>query len=352
MRGKWIPKAVVCFFLIIGLTIALPTSGYSAEKPKYVVIATAGTGTVGYQACSGLVATLQEISGVKFSAIPATKTLGRFNLLREGKVQFSWNPAGDDLFALTGVEDFKELGPQSCRTMWDSGPIDQGLATRGDSGIKTVKDLRGKRIATYPTYPMVHRYMEAAMAYANLTWKDVIPTPVSGFPAGQKALIEGAVDVAALSGQAADAYELQASVHGLHWIPLPNKTPEDKAAWARYQKIMPAFYPNTVTTAAGSDKDHPVDIWGYNYQGTCYDWSDQDTVYWMVKLMAENYDKWSKAHAYLKKWTVEHCLNSDLWFVPRAEGFIRYFKEVGKWTPKMEEKQKQLLAEYPQKMTK
>jgi TRAP-type uncharacterized transport system substrate-binding protein len=75
-------------------------------------------------------------------------------------------------------------------------------------------------------------------------------------------------------------------------------------------------------------------------------------IYWFVKQMAEHYDTWKKGHAYLKKWTVGHTLKSDMWFVPRAEGFVRYFKEVGKWTPAMEKRQKELLAKYPQKMTK
>ena len=342
--------ALIC--LCFMACLATPINGNCEENPKYIMIVLPGTGSVGYQSGTGLAASLQEITGVRFTTTPATKTMGRFNLLKSKKAHFSWNPALDNYFALKGTEDFKEMGPQSVRTMWDSGPIDQGIATRADSGIKTVADLKGKRVATYPTYPVVHLYMESAMAYADLSWDDVIPTPVSSFPAGQKAVIEGAVDVAAVSGQSAAAYELQASIHGIHWIGLPNKTAKDKAAWARFNKVNPAFYPNHVTTAAGSSKEKPIDIWGYNYQGTCYDWSDQDIVYWMVKTMAENYESWSKKHSYLKKWTINHNLNSDLWFVPRAEGYIRYFKEKGMWTEKMQKKQDELLAMYPQTMTK
>ena len=352
MKGKRAYKFFVCFFLVVGLLILAPFSGHCVEKPKSVVLALAGTGTAGYQSGTALAASLQEITGVRFATIPATKPLGRTGLMRDGRAQFMWSPAVDSLFALEGRADFNELGPQSIRGMWDSGPIDQGMATRANSGIKTLQDMRGKRVATYPTSPTNQLYVDAVLAYANLKWEDVIPSPVSSFPAGQRALIEGAVDAVPFSGQSAPAYELEASLHGIHWLSMPNKTPEDKAAWARYNKVNPAFYANTVTTAAASSKDNPVYIWGYNYQGTCYDWSDQDMVYWMVKLLAENYDTWSQNHAYLKKWTVEHNLNSELWYVPRAEGYIRYFKEVGKWTSQMEAKQKYLLAKYPQVMTK
>lgn len=352
MQRKVSAKIIFVLCVVLGSILAFPWSGACEYKPDHVAVVLTGTGTVGYQSGSALMSVFKDKTGVNFSTVPAAKTMGRSNLLRQGKVDFALNPAGDNVFALRGIEEFSKLGPQSVRTLWDGGPIDQGLATRADSGIKTIADIKGKRVATFPTYPMVHLYMQASLAYANLTWDQVKPTPVSSFAAGQRAVIEGAVDVAPVSGQSAAAYELQASVHGIHWIELPNKTAADKAAWARFQKILPAFYPNTVTTAAGASKDKPVQIWGYSYQLTCYDWTNQDLVYWFVKQMATSYDVYKGVHAYLKKWTVAHCLNSDLWFVPRPEGFIKYFKEVGRWTPAMEKKQQALLAMYPQKMTK
>ena len=343
---------VIGLCVVLGLCLAFPSSGTCEYKPKYVSITFPATGSVGYQSGSAMVSVLKEKTGVRFSFTPAGKTMGRFKLLKAKKAHIAWSPALDPFFALNGIEDFVKMGPQSIRTLWDCGSIDQGLATRADSGIKTIADIKGKRIASYPTYPSVQKYMDALIAYANLTWDDVKAIPVSSFPAGQRAVIEGAVDCAPVSGQSAAAYELEASIHGIHWIEMPNKTAADKSAWARYQKINPAFYPNTVKTAAGSSKDKPVDIWGYNYQACCYDWADQEVIYWFVKQMAENYDAYKGVHAYLKKWTVEWTLKHELWFVPRPEGSVRYFKEVGKWTPAMEKKNQELLANYPQRMTK
>jgi len=338
--------------VVLAGNIALPSSGNSAEKPDYVSVAFTSTKSSGYQSGTALLSALKGINGVKFHSIPANKTMGRNNLLKKGKVHIALVPALDQLFALEGTYDFKKMGPQSVRTLWDAGPIVQGVATRGDSGIKLIKDLKGKWVASYPTYPSVQLYMDAFLAYANLTWDDVKAIPMGSFGAGQAAILQGAVDAAVVSGQSAAAHEIKASAHGIHWLEMPNKSAADKAAWARYNKVNSALYPNTVTTAAGSSPTNPKDIWGYNYQMASYDWSAQNLVYWFVKQMAENYDTWKSGHAYLKKWTVAHNLNSDLWFVPRAKGFIRYFKKVGKWTPKMEKKHQALLAKYPQKMTK
>ena len=194
--------------------------------------------------------------------------------------------------------------------------------------------------------------MDAIMAYADLSWDDVVETPVGSYGAGQKAVLEGAADVAVVSGTSGTAYEIESSIHGLYWVPMPNETAEDKAAWARYHELNPTFYPNLESVAAAASKDNPVHIWGYNYQINCYDWSDQDEIYWFVKQLHENYDLFKDKHAYLKKWTLEHSLKSDMWFTPRAEGTIRYYKDIGKWTAGMQAKQNELLDKYPQTMTK
>ena len=340
----------VCF--VLGFALALPSVGICEYQPEYVSIVFPGTGGVGFQSGSAMISVLKNKTDVKFAITPASKTLGRFKLLKSKKVHIAWLVAMDSFIALRGIKDFEKMGPQSIRTLWDCGPIDQGLATRADSGIKTIADIKGRKVCSYPTYPTMQMEMDAILAYANLTWDDVDAIPVSSFPAGQRAVLEGAVDCCMVSGQSAVAYELQASVHGIRWTEMPNETPADKAAWDRYYKIVPALYPNRVTTSAGTSKEKPANIWGWNYQVGCYDWSDQDLVYWFVKQMAERYDDYKDVHAYLKKWTVKHNLNYDLWYVPRAEGFIRYFKEVGKWTPAMEKKNNELLAAYPQRMTK
>jgi TRAP transporter TAXI family solute receptor len=352
MRAKQAAIIAISLCLVLGLSLALPSASTGEYKPEFVSVVFPGTASVGYQSGSAMIGVFKNKTDVKFSITPATKTLGRFKLLKSGRAHVAWSPSIDQLLALTGTEDFKDWGPQSTRTVWDCGAIDQGLAARADSGIKTIADIKGKRICSYPTYPQKQLDIEAILAYANLTWDDVKAIPVSGFPAGQAAVLEGAVDCCIVSGQAAAAYELESSVHGIHWIEMPNETAADKAGWARFQDINPSIYPNRVSTAAGSSKENPVDIYGYSYQVACYDWEDQDLIYWFVKQMAELYPDYKDVHAYLKKWTVDWALKYELWFVPRAEGAIRYWKEVGKWTPAMEKRNNELLSKYPQRMTK
>jgi hypothetical protein len=292
---------------------------------------------------------LQEITGVKMNIIPGAKTAGRAAMLREGTVVLSWFTALDTLVGLRGTEDFEQWGPQSLRVIYLGGFLDQGLAVRANSGIKTLLDLRGKKVAEYPTYPTVQMYMDAVMAFSGLSWDEVEATPISSYAAGQTAIVEGAVDTAVMSGTSATAFELEASIHGIHWLPMPAT---DTEGWKRYHEVLPVFYPNRSTIVAGASKANPVDIWGYNYHVLCYDWQDEDLVYWLTKIHVEGYDTYKGAHAYLRKWTLDHALDYNLWYCPWHEGAIRYFKDIGRWTPAMEAKNQENLARWPQTMTK
>lgn len=287
--------------------------------------------------------------GTKFSIVPGATTINRHNLLKDGTTAIAQYTALDALFALKGIEDFKDIGPQSIRTLYINGGIDQGIATRADTGIMTLQDLRGKRVATYPNYPVVQAYMDAAMAFAGISWSEVKQIPISSYAAGQTAILEGAVDAAVLSGESAAAQDIAASVRGLRWLEMPAS---DIEGWKRLQAVIPVFYPNKATSSAGSSPSKPVQIWAYNFHFLQYDYQDAGQAYWVTKLMWEAYPDFKDSHAYNAKTSPEHTLEVSQWFVPWHEGSIKYFKDIGVWTPAMEARQQEMLKTYPQTNTK
>jgi TRAP transporter TAXI family solute receptor len=352
MEKKMI-TGVIVFMLLVGTALVAcvqPTLAW--QPPKVIKVGLTSTAGTGYAAGIAMYSVIEKKTGVKFSPTVGGKPADRFLLLYRNKVDFDWMTAAEVFFALQGIEDFAAWPPQSFRVLWDGGGLDQGLGTRAGSGIKTWADLKGKKVAAYATYPAVQLNVTGALAYGGLTWNDVTPIQVGGFASGQKALLAGAVDAAVVSALSGTAFELASSVHGLYWMPMPNVTAEDKAGWARFHEITPVYHPNRQTVVAGASANNPVDIWAYNYQVVCYDSTDENLIYWIVKQMAENRDKYKDSHAYLKKWTLDHALRSDMWFAPRHLGAIKYYKEIGRWTPEMEAKQRELLRKYPQTTTR
>jgi TRAP transporter TAXI family solute receptor len=270
----------------------------------------------------------------------------------DGTGQLGWMTAPDTYFGLKGLLDFEQWGPQSYRVVYEGGTLSAGLVTQGDSGIETLNDMVGRKVTYYPTYPVVMKYMQSWLAYANITYDDVIQIPVSSMGDGMNAVLSGAAEVAFASQFSPTMYELESSFHGIHWLNFPNVTAEDKEAWARLQAILPAWYPYTATTGPGISEENPVAMNGYNYLILAYDWTDENLAYWFAKQMYENYDAFKDKHANLVLYSPEHALEWEFWFCPQHEGTIRYYKDIGKWTAEMEAKQQELLAKYPQTMTK
>jgi len=285
---------------------------------------------------------------VGFSTLPGSTAFDRGVVLKEGRASFAWFPAVSVMYGLIGTGDFIEWGtPQSFRVVFVAHQNPMGVAVRASSDIHEMSDLKGKKVASYPTYPTMQLYIDGAMAYGNLTWDDVVETPVGSFGAGMGAVLDGTVDAAIYGGTTSNAQELAASQHGLRWMPFPNETPEQKAAWERYHEVNPVFYPLPSTTVPTASEANPIVMMGYDFQFAAYDWLDANLAYWFTKEVAENYELFRDKHAQLNHLTLDAALDTSRWIAPYHEGSIQYFKDIGRWTAEMQTKQDELLAKYP-----
>lgn len=331
-------------FSFVSANEAFAQSPKEWKPPKLISMVAISIRSTGFAAGTGLVSTITDKTGVKFRIEPAPTSLDRQERVKSGQVEFCLSAGGHAYTLQTGLADFdvKGWGPQPTRTIWSAGFMFAGYMTRGNSEIKTVADLKGKRVAAYPGYAGMHMNMEALLAYADLTWDDVKKTPVGGFGPGMAAVIEGSVDVAYAPAMGKPAIELAASPHGIHWLPMPAS---DKEAWKRYRSLWGCWLPGKAIFGGGISKDKPAEIMKWTYNITCLTDLDENLCYWMTKQVAENYDAFKKKHGYLRSWTLEQALNTEAWLVPYHDGSIRYFKEIGKWTSEQENKQKELITD-------
>ena len=113
------------------------------------------------------------------------------------------------------------------------------LGVKADSGIKTGADMKGKRIAFYPTAAGRTRIVEAMLAFHGLTWDDMIKVPAAGFTQAQEALLDGRVDISYANPANPLAFRLAAAPHGIHWIPTPA---HDREGWRRFQSVWGCWF--------------------------------------------------------------------------------------------------------------
>ena len=69
--------------------------------------------------------------------------------------------------------------------------------------------------------------------------------------------------------------------------------------------------------------------------------TSDDTVYRITKAILGHHTEFAKFHATARAWTADNTLEDPK--IPFHPGAIRYFKEIGKWTPRLEALQATLL---------
>jgi len=248
---------------------------------------------------------------------------------------------------LNGLWDYAKYdwGPQPLRQILSVIDYDQGIAigTAADANIKTLKDLKGKRLTYIPGGPALNSAMEATLAFAGLTWNDVTKIPAPSLGTSMKFLGEGKADAAWASTTSPAMLEVDRSPRGVYW---PEYPPGDKAGWERMQKIAPYFIPVNATKGVGVSKEKPRKLVSYAYPLiVTYDSMDENLVYEMTKAIDVSLDSYKTCHSVMPSWELKKAVTLTSMLVPYHPGTVRYLKEKGLWTKELDKKQGQLIQQ-------
>ena len=349
-------KKVKLLFLVTMIMAGFMAFAFLTPHPgmakKLLSCTTYSVGSTGYATSMGLMEAIQKNEGIKVRVVPAGTDMAKILPLKNGMMQLSLFTGAGQYYASMGLGVFnaKDWGPQPLRLIFacPEGSI-AGMMVRGDSGIKTLADLKGKRVALIPASPACQALHKGYLAFAGLTWDDVKTVKVSSWGSAWKSVIEGSADTAHCLVASSKAIELASSPHGIHWLPAP---PEDKDGWARLNELCPYLRPYKAVKGAGVSKEKPAIIAAYYYGLISYPDLDEGTAYKLTKGIYNGYDIYSPMHPSLKLWTKEGALQTDRFLSPYHPGSIKFFKEIGVWTDKNEKRQAKLLADEKARMKK
>lgn len=315
-----------------GWAAAQTTQPAPAGMPATLAWSAYDVGSGGYNQAVAIGNALKQRYGVNLRVLPGKNDVSRTLPVREGQVQFSANGVGGSYLAQEGVFEFgvKAWGPQPIRGLLlnNSDQVLTVIAAK-DSGVKTVADLKGKRVAWVIGAPSLNQNITAILAFANLTWADVKRVDFGGFGAAMDGVINGQADAAFTSSISGKAYQLAKSPRGIVYPVISHK---DKAGWARMNATAPFFFPFMGAEGADLDKDNKVESASYPYPILMtYERQDAASVYAMTKVMVDTFDDYKSAAPGNMGWAVER--QNFAWVIPYHDGAIRYWKEKGLWKP-------------------
>jgi TRAP transporter TAXI family solute receptor len=235
-------------------------------------------------------------------------------------------------FAQEGILEFgtRSWGPQPSRLLMAATACNGiTLAVAKDTGVKEVKDIRGKRVGIVVGSPALTQGVLALIAFGGLTEKDVTLVQFSSNNAMWKGIINNEADVALSSTISGQTKEADSSPRGIVFPPLPA---DDKEGWARVHKRAPYFVPQKITCGAGGlSPQNPVAAASYAYPiFMTYADRPADAIYAVTKGMIDTYNGYKDSAPGADGMALS--LQNFQWVVPYHDGAIRMFKEKGVWT--------------------
>jgi TRAP transporter TAXI family solute receptor len=318
----------------IAAVLSLPGTARAADikLPETLAWTAYDVGSGGYNQAVAIGNALKNHLKVNLRVLPGKNDVSRNLPLREKKVHFSANGVGGTYLAQEGLYEFgaKEWGPQRLRLlMLNNADALLTIVTAKDANIKTIYDIKGKRVAWVAGAPSLNQNITAMLAFANLTWNDVTKVEFGGFGAAMEGIIANQVDAAFSSSISGQAYKIASSPRGLQYPTFPHK---DKDGWARMNRIAPFFVPFMGTEGANMSKESPIEAATYPYPTLiAYDHLDGELVYNMTKAMVQFFPDYKDGAPGNNGWDIKRQIFD--WVVPYHDGAIRYFKEVGAWKP-------------------
>ena len=221
-------------------------------------------------------------------------------------------------------------------------PLRSSLIVKKDSPIKTIGDVKGKRVTgEYPAQLAVWYNVFGSLSNGGLTWNDVKVVPVPAVNEGVDALIQGRADVTTHAIGSAKVKEADAAV-GIRYIPLDCS----KQGEQRIKKAVPGYYLSVVK--AGSSTGIVEDTCSYTYDIYLVGHKalPDAVVRNVLQAIWINIEKLPQFHPGFTEWTKDRAVDAEV-TIPYHPAAIRFLKDQNAWPAKMDDAQKKLLALNP-----
>ena len=262
------------------------------EGKKFLNIGTGGTAGTYYPIGGAIAEVLnKEIPGMSASAQSTGASVANINMLSDGEVDLATVQNDIAYYAAHGAEMFQDKKVDGLQGIASLYPETCQFVTLKSSGIKSLAELKGKRIAVGAVGSGVEANVRQILAAYGVTYSDIDAQYLS-FAEGASALKDGNVDVAVLTaGYPTASVQDIASQNPVRLLPVEGKIAD--ALIAQYP-----FYTKTVIPAgtyAGFDEEVPsVAVMAMLVAGPTV---NDDLGYCVTKAIFSNLDRLQAAHA-------------------------------------------------------
>jgi len=321
-------RRILAILLCVALlTTMVAVAGCGAKAPEtkapakvFVNLATGGTGGT-YYPLGGAMAEIwnKNIPGMNATAQSTGASVANINMLKEGKVEVIMVQNDVTYYASTASEmkeTFKEKYTD-LRGLCTLYPETVQIVTKADKKIKTVADLKGKKVAVGAAGSGTEANARQILEEYGITYKDISPQYLN-FNDAAGSLKDGNVDAAFVTaGHPTSAIMDIASQHKVVLVPID----DDKAA--SLIKKYPFYAKVTIPTGTYTGVDTETKAVAVMAMLAVSTKMSDDTAYQLLKTMYANTDRIKAAHKVgekIKKETAKEGMS-----IPLHPGAQKFF---------------------------
>lgn len=303
------------------LVAALPL----AAKAQVLGFGSAPQGSIGYNMSAAIARVMSEQAGIQSRVQPYSGSSAVLPLVNSGELDLAVCNVLEIEEASRGEGMYKGRKQADLRVLGVIFPLYSSIFVRKDSPIKSLAELKGKRVPYgFSAQVTLERIIDAIIATGGLKRSDVVPVLVPNVVRGADDFMEGKLDGGFFALGAGKVAEVDKTVGGIRFLPLA----DDAQSLARMQKIMPYAYVTTVKPSpAFVGLDGPTKLMAYDYLVTVGKHVKDDTVYKIAKAMFENKAKLAESLKAFGIWDPNQIHKKmPASFHPGAE---KFYKEKG-----------------------
>jgi len=307
---------------VAALVIAFFICGSALAADQFVNVLTGGTSGVYYPLGVALANVIgKALPNVKTSAQATKASVENLNLLQAGRGEVAFTLGYSLSDAWKGNEEAGFKSPlKKLRCIAAIYPNYIQIVARADAGIKTLGDLKGKKISVGAPKSGTELNARAILGAAGLSYKDFSRVEYLSFGESVELMKNRQLDVTLQSAGlgVASLKDLATSVD-IVVVAVPPEV---------VKKVNdPAYMPTTIPANTYNGQASPVPaVAVQNYLVTREDLS-ADTVYHITKALWASLDQLANAHVAAKAIELKHAL--DGMPVPLHPGAEKYYREIG-----------------------
>jgi len=313
---------VMFVFLVSFFSIAAP--GQCVAK-TYVAIGTAGTGGLWYPTGAAISQLFNKYVKDEVKGTAVTSRGGTANLLAINKKErmMGFDLGLDLYYAYTGTGPYKDKGPYKNMALGfiPAQTLCMNIWTTKEKGIKTIADLKGKKLAVPAPGASARIYFDDVYAAHGIDLKKDVTMSHGNMSEMNDMIRMGQIDVASWqTGLRASALLSFSETRNIQFIGLTD------AGIKKSLEMYPALMDYEIPAKTYKGQDEAVRTVGVPIGIVIDPGLSEDLVYEMAKAVYDHMDELYESVESMKQVTLDASLFPKM-PIPYHPGVMKYFKE-------------------------